>query len=96
MNDLKETLKALKKDKSRDALGYANELFTLSVAGEDLLLGVLKLLNLIKEKQQFPNALEKCNITSLHKKGSIRDFDNYRGVFRITVIRSILDRLIYN
>ena len=53
-------------------------------------------MNLIKDKQQFPEALTKCNITSLHKKKARNDFDNYRGVFRITVIRSIIDRLIYN
>ena len=40
--------------------------------------------------------MEKCNITSLHKKGSKRDFDNYRGVFRVEILRSILDRLTYN
>ena len=70
MEDLKYVLKNLKKNKSRDADGYANELFMLSVAGDDLLLAVLKLLNKIKEKQEFPDALEKCNITSLHKKKS--------------------------
>ena len=29
-------------------------------------------------------------------KGSHKDFNNYRGVFRVTVLRSVLDRLIYN
>ena len=43
--------KHLKKDKSRDTMGYANEIFTLEVVGEDLLVGLLKLLNCIKEKQ---------------------------------------------
>ena len=68
----------------------------ISVAGEDLQLAVLKLLNKIKDKQQFPEALTRCNITSLHKKKARNDFENYRGVFRITVLRSILDRLMYN
>ena len=31
-----------------------------------------------------------------HYKGSHKDINNYRGVFRVTVLRSILDRLIYN
>ena len=96
MSDLKEVLKHLGRDKSRDASGYANEIFMLSVAGDDLQLAVLKLLNIIKDKQQFPQALTKCNITSLHKKKARNNFDNYRGVFRITVLRSIIDRLIYN
>ena len=40
--------------------------------------------------------MEKYNITSLHKKGAKNDFANYRGVFRVPVLRSILDTLIYN
>ena len=54
-------------------------------------------MNRIKSEQVFPEALNPCNITSLYKqKGSRKDLDNYRGVFRTTVLRSILDRLIYN
>ena len=30
------------------------------------------------------------------KKGKRNNFNSYRGIFRITVLRSILDRLIYN
>ena len=95
-DDLKQVLKQLGRDKARDADGYSNEMFMLSVAGEDLQLAVLKLLNRIKDKQQFPEALTKCNITSLHKKKARNDFENYRGVFRVSVLRSILDRLMYN
>ena len=68
MEDLTFALKGLAKNKSRDADGYANELFAITVAGDDLLLAVLKLLNSIKDQQQFPRAFEKCNITPLHKK----------------------------
>ena len=96
MEDLKEVLKHLKKDKSRDPEGYANELFKEDVAGSDLLEALLKLMNLIKNKQQYPEVLEKCNITSLHKKKSKKDFENYRGIFRVQILRSILDRLVYN
>ena len=96
IENLQKVLKQLKKDKSRDAFGYANELFTLSVAGDDLQMAVLMLLNEVKEKQQFPKAFEQCNISSLHKKGSKKDLENYRGIFRVTVLRSILDRLMYN
>ena len=96
ISDLQEVLKKLGRDKSRDGSGYANELFMISIAGDDLQLAVLKLLNMIKDKQQFPKALTKCNITSLHKKKAKNDFENYRGIFRITVLRSILDRLMYN
>ena len=93
--DLDQALKDLDNNKSRDALQYANELFKEGVAGSDLKL--LKFMNLIKEKQEYPEALQPCNITSIYKhKGSHKDFNNYRGVFRVTVFRRILDRLIYN
>ena len=95
VEDLKLALKGLAKDKARDADGYANELFAIKVAGDDLLLAVLKLLNCIKDRQQFPKSFEKCNITPLHKSKSKNDFENYRGVFRVSVLRSILDRLLY-
>ena len=97
MEELEEAIKDLGNNKSRDALQYANELFKEGVAGTDLKLALLKFMNLIKDKQQYPEILENCNISSLYKhKGSHKDFNNYRGVFRVTVFRSILDRLIYN
>ena len=96
LEDLNEAIKKLGKDKSRDAEGYANEIFKAEAAGSDLLQAVLKLMNLIKQKQIYPKIMEKCNITSLHKKGPKQDFANYRGVFRVSILRSILDTLIYN
>ena len=36
MNDLEKVLKSLKKNKARDPLGLANEIFHPDVAGEDL------------------------------------------------------------
>ena len=97
IDDLKNALKDLGNNKSRDALDHANELFKEEVAGDDMMLAVLKLMNMIKQRLQYPELLEKCNITSLYKqKGSHKDFDNYRGVFRVTCLRNILDRLTYN
>ena len=97
LNDLEEALKDLKKNKASDALGHINELYKPQVAGSDLKLALLKLMNNIKQQQIFPHALEACNITSIFKnKGSKTDFDNYRGIFRVIILRSILERLIYN
>ena len=54
-------------------------------------------MNLIKDRLEFPEAMELCNITSLYKhKGSHKDFNNYCGVFRVSVFRSILDRMMNN
>ena len=97
MKDLEKVLKDLKKQKSRDPMGFANDIFRSEVAGDDLKEAILKLMNKIKEEQIFPESLELCNISSIWKsKGSKNDFESYRGVFRVTVFRSILDRLIYN
>ena len=71
IEDLDIVLKGLKTNKSRDPLGYLNELFKPGVIGDDLKLGLLKLMNRIKEKQEFPKCFEICNISSIFKqKGS--------------------------
>ena len=97
MKDLKRVLKNLKKQKSRDPLGLANDIFRPEVAGDDLKLAIVKMMNNIKDQQKYPECLELCNISSIWKqKKSKNEFDSYRGIFRLTVFRSILDRLIYN
>ena len=97
MDQLESVLNYLKKNKSRDPYGYANEIFRPDVAGQDLKLAILKLMNRIRFEQIFPDALELCDISSVCKmRGSRHDFDSYRGIFRVTILRSILDRLIYN
>ena len=41
--------------------------------------------------------MQPCNISSLYKnKGSRKNLDYYRGIFWVTVLRNILDRLIFN
>ena len=74
MDDLTEVLKNLENYKSRDAEDHVNELFKESAAGYDLLKAILKLMNLIKEKQKYPKIMKKCKITSLHKKESKKEF----------------------
>ena len=60
-------------------------------------MALLKLINRIKDDQKFPKCLEFCNLSSIWKsKGSRNSFDSYRGIFRVTIFRSILDKLIYN
>ena len=97
MEQLEKVLSDLKTDKSRDPMGYANEMFKTGVAGDDFKRGTLKLMNRIRKDQLFPEPLELCNISSIWKRrGSCNDLDSYRGIFRVTIFRSILDGLIYN
>ena len=97
MEELELVLKQLKTNKSRDPHGLANELFKAGNAGKDMKRAILLMMNQIKTQQKVPKSLKLCNITSLYKnKGSRKEFENYRGIFRVTILRSILDKLIYN
>ena len=97
MHHLEKVLRNLKKGKSRDPYGYCNELFMADTAGDDLKNAILKMMNKIKDDQIYPECLQLCNISSIWKrKGPRNNFDSYRGIFRVTIFRNILDRLIYN
>ena len=97
IDELDVVLNHLKKDAARDPLGYPNEIFKPKIAGSDLKAAVLILMNKIKHLQVIPEAMKWCNISSIWKrKGPKNDFESYRGIFRTTVLRNILDRLIYN
>ena len=53
-------------------------------------------MNRIKKDQVYPEALEWCDISSIWKlKNSRNDFESYRGIFRVNIFLTILDRLIY-
>lgn len=96
LDDLEVVLKNLKNNKARDPLGNANELFKPTVAGEDLKLAILLLVNKIKDDLKLLEVFRMCDVTSIFKKGKRSEFNNYRGVFRVIIFRSILDRLVYN
>ena len=50
-----------------------------------------------EQEQSIPEAMKLCNISSIWKrKGPKNNYESYRGIFRITVLRNILDRIIYN
>ena len=52
--------------------------------------------NSLKIKQLIPLFLNYVNVTTVHKKGSRILLPNDRGIFRVSVLRYILMRLIYN
>ena len=90
---LKKVLKTLKNGKARDAHGHMYELF--KNGGNDLKLSLLKLFNLVKNEQIYPDIFCPANISSFHKnKGRKDDLNNDRGVFNVVKIRTILDKLI--
>ena len=88
---MEKALKYLKKNKSRDHEGLLNDIFRPEVIGEDLKNSLLKMFNKIKKEQKIPYFF-----TTIPKQGSKLELMNKRGIFRVSVIRSILVRLIYN
>ena len=96
MNNLDEVLKSLKNNKSMDPLGMVNELFKEGCIGTDLKEALLRLFNGVKIHQLIPVLMDLSNITTIYKnKGSRFDLNNDRGIFILTVMKKILDKLIY-
>ena len=95
MSDLTKVLKNLKNNKARDAHGHIYELF--KYGGKSLRHFILKMFNLTKKLQVYPDIFQPSNISSLYKnKGMKNDLNSDRGVFNVVKLRSILDRLSYN
>ena len=71
IEDVTCVLIELKTGKSKDPYEIPNELFKPIVAGDDLILAVVKLINRIKSELTFPAPMKICNVTDLYKnKGS--------------------------
>ena len=96
MVDLEQALKDLKNNKSRDPEGFINEIFKTNVIGSDLKDSLLLMFNRLKKEKIIPKFMNKTYITTIPKNGSRLKLENERGIFRVSVIRNILMRLIYN
>ena len=72
------------------------ELFKSKMAGEQFRFSTLRLMNNVKQSMQIPKNMQLSNITSIwKKKGSRLDMTNDRGIFVLTSVRKILDKLTY-
>ena len=96
MSQLESALSHLKNNKSRDPEGYMNEIFKSELAGRNLKESLLSMCNKLKQGKLKSNFMKVSNITTVPKKGSRLLLTNERGIFRVSVIRSILMRLIYD
>jgi hypothetical protein len=76
--EIKQVIKNLKNNKASGNDMILNEML---IHGQSVLLPALaKLFNLILNSKRFPTKWNFSAITPLHKKGSIYDPDNYRGI----------------
>ena len=96
MDDLLKVLKKLKKNKSSDSHGLAYELFRPEVIGQNLLKSLLMLCNKVKAQLTLPDFLTCTDITSIWKqKGEKCNLENDRGIFGVSKVRAIIEKLIY-
>ena len=96
LEDLVSVLSKLKKDKSRDPHGLVNELFRPGVAGSDFQKSFLCMGNNIRREIFVPKFMQYANIVSIYKgRGEKMDLDNDRGIFIITLFRSIIMKMVY-
>ena len=96
MPELEKTIKDLNTGKARDPKGLCAELFKLNVMGANLKLCLLTMLNNIKPEGIIPDIMKEAIITTIPKSGSKFELKNERGIFKLSVLRIILLRLIYN
>ena len=91
---IKTVCKSLKNRKARDESGFTYELFKPSNAGADLYKSLTLMFQRIKAGQIIPDFLQWMSITSIYKnKGLKCDLMNERGVFNVSRISYILDRV---
>ena len=96
IEQLRKALRSLKSNKTIDPNNMINEIFKKGCIGKDLEKALLILFNQVKANLHLPNFLIKQNITSIFKnKGSRLDLKNDRGIFILTSLRKILDKLLY-
>ena len=97
IKELRDTIKSLKNNKTRDPSGLLIELFKPPVIGQDLEVAILRLLNGIKSEYVIPRNIQMSNITTIYKSsGSRHDLESDRGIFSLSIWRKIIDKMIYH
>ena len=93
LEQLQKAISKLKNNKCKDPIGHINELY--KHLGDDGLQSLLEMLNLIKKMVMIPSKLNLSNVSTIYKgKGSKQIVTNLRGIFKLPIVRNILDRLI--
>ena len=87
-------IKQLNVGKSGGADHLLNKCFKHGV--EVLLPYILKLFNVILELEHFPKKWTDGLIVPLHKKGSINEPENYRGITLLNVFGKLFSRVLNN
>ena len=94
VDDVHKAIQKLKDNKCRDPHGHINELYkNLCHSG---IQSLVVMVNRIKLEVLVPKELQLSNVSTIYKgKGSKREVVNLRGIFKLPILRNILDKLIY-
>ena len=94
--DLEDAIKQLKTGKCRDPDGLIREIFKDEVMGNDMKVSLLTLLNKSKSSGKLPAFMQKFNVCAIYKgKGPITDLESDRGIFLVSIFRTIMMKMIY-
>ena len=97
LENLSKVCSSLKNNKARDSDGLVYELFKPSKCGPDTLISILHMFNSIKSTLNIPEFMKEMYITSIYKsKGQRNLLKNERGLFNLSKVRSLLDKMLYN
>ena len=94
MDELKKVISSLKSNKSPEMDGLTAEIFKSSY---DILSPLLlRLFNVVFISGYYPTRCSEGLITPIHKKASLEDANNYRGITLINVLSKIYSHLLNN
>ena len=96
LKNLENAISGLKNEKARDPNGLINEIFKEGVAGTDFKHSLLSFFNKMKEQNLIPDFVRAADVATIYKgKGEKCNLENDRGIFIVSIYRSILMRLVY-
>ena len=94
MEELKKVIFSLKSNKNPGIDGLTGEIFKSSY---DILSPfLLRLFNVVFSSGCYPTQWSEGLITPIHKKGSLDDVNNYRGIALINILSKIYSHLLNN
>ena len=95
MIELDKVLSSLKPGKARDPSGLICDIFQNPICGMDLKISILKLVNKTKETLKVPHFFSYSNISSMwKKKGEVLKLENHRGLFLVSLFKTIIMKLL--
>ena len=94
MAEIEVAISELKKKKCKDGWGWKNEF--IIEGGIEMKKSLLKLVNRMEVDGVTPQMWNSVLIKSAHKKGSVLDLDNKRGLFITEIISKVYEKVIKN